>query len=102
MEHSDYDCDESMHIHRSMRIVEDSEETQHSYIIMPNDSLKFKWDILIILGAILNCFCIPIQIAFNPKSMQGPEFQMINYVIDFIFVCDIFVSLRTSYIDNMG
>lgn len=34
--------------------------------------------------------------------MNGLFFNILNYVIDFIFICDIFVSFRTSYIDDKG
>lgn len=54
------------------------------------------------IGAIFNCFCIPVQLAFNPEVMEGSVFNFINLCIDFVFVLDIVVSFRTSYIDNKG
>jgi len=71
-------------------------------LIRPNDDLKVKWDILIIIAAIFNCFCIPIDLAYKPDVMQGGIFNFINSMIDFFFILDILVSFRTTYIDNRG
>ena len=43
-------------------------------IIMQNDSAKFKWDIVVILGAMFNCATIPIEIAFVPETLNTAVF----------------------------
>lgn len=75
---------------------------ENQLMIRPTDTLKFKWDLLIIIGAIFNCFCIPVQLAYSPKFMESSSFLLINTIVDFFFILDIFVSFRTTYIDNRG
>ena len=101
LSHSDYECEHS-HQKCKHKLEKDKVVTKSRFLIRPNDSLKFKWDILIIIGAIFNCFCIPVQMAYNPAVMEGSIFNILNSVIDFFFILDIFVSFRTTYIDDKG
>jgi hypothetical protein len=55
---------------------------------------------MILALSIWNCFTIPIDIAFTPPAMEETAFQVINYIIDAIFAIDIFLSFRTSFIDE--
>mgnify|MGYP000034970939 FL=1 len=67
-----------------------------------NDSFKSKWDIVIMVSAIFNCYTIPFKVAFEPEYMSSQAFTVLNSVIDLIFVLDIFVTFRTSFIDDYG
>ena len=40
-----------------------------SWMFKPNDNFKSKWDLLIMLSAVLNCFTIPLGVAFSPLFM---------------------------------
>ena len=40
--------------------------------------------------------------AYNPDIMEGQIFNLINSIIDFFFILDIFVSFRTTFVDNRG
>lgn len=51
------------------------------------------------LLAIINCFTIPYNIAFEPPLLNGLGFQITNNVIDFFFLLDILVAFRTSFVD---
>ena len=73
-----------------------------AYLIFPNSKFKQRWDLIIIVLAIFNCFTIPIQVSFDPKSMQGVKFTVANLMIDFFFLLDIFISFRIVYIDDLG
>ena len=57
---------------------------------------------LIIVCVIFNCFTIPIEIAFEPKSWESLLFVMCNSIIDFLFLIDIFVCFRTPFINDVG
>lgn len=30
------------------------------FIFRPNDDLKLRWDLVVMVGAIINCFAIPL------------------------------------------
>jgi hypothetical protein len=78
------------------------EEKQKSCMFKPNDNVKSKWDIIIIVCAIFNCLTIPLSVAFQPKFMSQLWFRILNFVIDFIFGVDIIISFRTEQIDDLG
>ena len=101
LSHSVYDCDHSIEMTQS-RIERKNLVARSRFLIRPNDNLKFKWDILVIIGAVFNCICIPGQLAYNPYWMESSIYGFINNVIDFIFILDIIVSFRTTYVDDMG
>jgi hypothetical protein len=61
---------------------------------------RFYWDVLIMLLAIFNCLTVPVQFAFKPDIFQSDGFKIINWTITGIFVLDLLVNMRTTYIDG--
>lgn len=79
------------------------EEKQYGrFIFKPNDSFKSKWDLVIMLSALFNCFTIPFKVSFNPDFMETQIFKSFNSIIDFIFALDIIITFRTALIDSYG
>ena len=83
------------------KILDDHKKVQ-KFIFYNNDSFKSKWDILIMLSAVFNCFTIPFKVAFAPAVMDTSSYNIFNNVIDFIFLLDIGVAFRTAYINDYG
>ena len=71
-------------------------------IFKPNDNFKSKWDMVIIILAIFNCFTIPMKTAFEPPGMNSVLFTVINSIVDLVFLLDIIITFRTAYIDDYG
>ena len=69
---------------------------------MQNDSIKFRWDVIIIIMVVFNCFTIPFEIAFEPSFMETNFFFTLNLMIDLCFFIDILITFRTGYIDYYG
>lgn len=65
-----------------------------------NDTWRANWDLFIMGLAIWNCFVIPIEVAFEPSFLNNFIFTVINSLIDFLFLIDIFVVFRTSYVES--
>lgn len=73
------------------------------YIIFrPNDNFKSKWDLVIMFGALFNCYFVPLNVAFDDQSLDSIPFLILNSIIDFIFLMDIIISFRTVFIDEKG
>lgn len=51
----------------------------------------------VIIIAIWNCVCIPLQITFQPDWLETIGVDILNNFIDFCFVIDIIVCCRTTY-----
>ena len=60
------------------------------------------WDLLIILFALYNCVMIPLNVAFNIELDEVlPEgLDYCEKVIDVLFVLDIVLNFRTTYINT--
>lgn len=71
-------------------------------IFRPNDDLKLKWDMIVMLGAIINCFSIPLQVSFDPKEMNHIIYKIISYCIDILFCLDMIVNFRTAFVNDYG
>jgi hypothetical protein len=48
--------------------------------------------------ATYNCFQIPLDVAFNPPGMKIAFLKVLGGVIDLVFLVDIFVSFRTTFL----
>lgn len=87
-----------------MEADEDIEEKmtgkEVKYIVRVSSSYRLWWDILVILLAIYNSFTIPLQLAFNPAALSSPFLLSFDTVVDLLFMLDVFVNFRTTYISQ--
>jgi hypothetical protein len=79
--------------------------TQAGPCILRYDS-KFKtyWDLGVIILAIWNCLSIPVAVAYpDLKWMnESTEIQIIENCIDIIFLIDIIINFRTTFISPVS
>ena len=52
------------------------------------------------IAATFNVFVIPLDLAFEPTLFQSTQFLVLNFCIDFLFLVDILLSFRTTYIND--
>lgn len=57
---------------------------------------------IVMLGAIINCFSIPLQVSFDPKEMNHIIYKIISYCIDILFCLDMIVNFRTAFVNDYG
>lgn len=55
-----------------------------------------------IVLAIWNCCFIPFDIAFDPLIADNAGMIVLDYLIDILFVIDIVINFRTTYINSKG
>lgn len=70
------------------------------YIIKQNSKFKFWFDMMIISLASFNVFTIPFIIAFDPPEANSWWYSTIVWLINIIFVIDIIINFRTTFINN--
>jgi hypothetical protein len=63
-----------------------------SVVFRPTDPFKMKWDVMIMLFSLFNCFSVPIKVSFNPESLNHISFNIANSFIDMFFFMDILIS----------
>ena len=61
---------------------------------------KTNWDLFIMLLATYNCYQIPIDVAFAPAAFGNTYFKVLHGLIDLLFLVDILVSFRTTFMDD--
>ena len=77
------------------------ERLQHiKWLIRSHSKNKLRWDVVVMLLAIFNCFAIPVAVAFQPDFMETWYFLLINSIIDCLFFVDLIVYFRTTFIHN--
>lgn len=67
-------------------------EQWQKFVFRPTDPFKMRWDIVIMVFSLFNCFAVPIKVCFNPPNMENSLFTTFNYLIDFFFFLDLIVS----------
>ena len=69
-------------------------------IMHPNHTFHSFWDAFSTIALVLTCLITPYQLAFYSHYNNEPEeLEMLNQVIDVIFLFDIMISFNTSYFD---
>lgn len=79
-----------------------SEKDVDKFIFRPNDDLKLRWDLVVMIGAIINCFAIPLQVSFKPDEFEHASYNALSRIIDFLFLLDMIINFRTAYVDDYG
>ena len=60
-----------------------------------------RWDYLIIVAAALSVFFIPVRFALK-RNFGEPFYFTYDLITYIMYWADIFISLRTTYIDSFG
>ena len=75
--------------------------SRKGYLIPYNNRWRKVWDYSIIVIAIYSTFTIPIKLAFNPDAF-GLWYDVMDWITSIIYVVDIVIQFRTTYLDNLG
>ena len=71
-------------------------------MIRSNEPMKFWWDCTILVLAIVICYLLPVQVAFEPELLESAWYFNLDLIINIIFGIDIIVNFITSYYDEDG
>ena len=52
------------------------------FLIRGHSNFKLRWDMLIMILAVFNCFVIPFEVAFEPEVMNSLWFLLLNTAVD--------------------
>lgn len=58
-----------------------------------------KWDLLVIFLALYNCVMIPMNLAFHDDVSKIFGLNVFERVVDVIFILDIILNFRTTYVN---
>ena len=72
-----------------------------SYIIPCKNKWRIRWSYLIIFVAIYSVVFIPMRMAVYKKILD-PVYTPLDFFTFFLYVVDVFVNLRTSYLNAFG
>jgi CRP-like cAMP-binding protein len=66
----------------------------------PEQPLRIRWDLLIMLLATVNCFQVPYTIAFTDPDSVNLTSDVIDALINLFFLLDIFINFMTTYYEE--
>ena len=84
-------------------IAQETPLDKNLYLIRGSSSFISVWEKIIIVLAIYNAFMIPFQLFFKEyglESFSGNTVAFIDAVIDLIFIIDIIINFRTTFLDT--
>jgi CRP-like cAMP-binding protein len=64
-----------------------------------NEQTRIRWDLFVMVLATWNCFTIPFNAAFRPVIMENIYFEIFNACIDILFMVDVAICFRTSFMN---
>jgi hypothetical protein len=71
-------------------------------MIRYNEPWKFWWDVVTLVLAIIMCFMIPVEIAFEPPFGQTTLWSFVDNFTEAIFSIDVILHFMTTVIDEDG
>ena len=80
--------------------METEKEINQRWIIHPENKLKRLWDIFIGILIIYSVISVTLSICFEIEPSFGDK--MMEWIVDFIFLVDIFVVFNTAFLDDEG
>ena len=61
---------------------------------------RVMWDFGMVLVLFVTMIVLPVEVAFYSEDMWEVGWKVFNLLIDFLFLCDILVNMRTGYIKD--
>ena len=80
---------------------DDKKKYEWKISVVEHRKRKQAWEVFIIIVALYSVLVIPIRIAINTQLLE-PAYDTIDLITWFIYIIDVFVNVRTTYIDNFG
>ncbi len=77
-------------------------EKQHWYIIKPSNRYKVTWDLANFGLLIYSAFQIPFALSFQPVSCDISPIDVLNLLVDSLFLADCVVNCVTAYHDEVS
>ena len=65
-------------------------------------SPRYYWDMLILLLAIVFCYILPVEIAFDPFWKDSTIYLVLKVVVALFFAIDIAINFNTTWYDYEG
>ena len=92
------DADSNTKNEQSMRVKRMRQrDNRKPCLIYPEDQGKQNWDILMAGLLLFTCMVTPYRIAFSEDDIV---WTIVNYSVDFLFLCDIIVIFFTAFYDD--
>lgn len=70
------------------------------FLLRLGNPFRVTWELTVVLFAVWNCFYVPFMVAFWPDK-DSQILQAIDVLIDLVYIVDIGVYARSTYIDLM-
>src|SRR5690242_1609718 len=72
--------------------IDPSKQESLNFLLYPNSTFKKFWDLLIVIILLYICSYFPYHVCFNVQDDVLDIFFWFEFLIDVIFLCDIFIN----------
>mmetsp|Transcript_36982 Transcript_36982/g.35696 ORF Transcript_36982/g.35696 Transcript_36982/m.35696 type:complete len:143 (-) Transcript_36982:2524-2952(-) len=79
-----------------------SQRTKRPFLISCQSNNRIFWDLFLIVMSVFNCIIIPLDVAFDSNYQSNPGYFVLIYGFAFIFLMDVIINFRTSFINKFG
>lgn len=69
-------------------------------MIQSRSKLRIRWDLFIMILATWNLFYVPYNAAFKDPIFTPIVADIMNWIIDMLFMLDILINFRTSILNK--
>ena len=77
----------------------DAAIVKQPHIISARSDIRFVWDVIIIIFAIINGVTLPLEIAFGDQFSNALWYKITDNITTGVFVLDVVAGFFTSYVN---
>jgi len=71
-------------------------------MISYKSTFRIRWDIFVLVLAVINGIYIPLKLSFDPPEMKTQVFKIFDIIVDIFFISDIVIHFFVTYINKKG
>jgi hypothetical protein len=77
----------------------DAAIVRQPHIVSARSNVRFVWDFIVIIFAIVNGVTLPLEIAFREQFNDVPWYTVVDNITTSVFVIDVIAGFFTSYVN---
>ena len=77
-------------------------EERKKCMLYPDDTFYIYWDMFISFILLVSCLITPLNFAFQAELEAIEWYVLMGWIIDLIFLVEIFINYNSSYVDIYG
>jgi len=77
----------------------DAAIVRQPHIVSARSNVRFVWDFIVIIFAVVNGVTLPLEIAFGDQFSNEPWYRVLDWITISVFILDVIAGFFTSYVN---